>query len=139
MKKKGEESGCKKVTFQRLSAQRKTLQLKRSVQGSDDQGSNHQGSYYQGSNRQGSYHHGSNRQGSYHQGSHHQGSYHQGSDFDGSYEESLCLESSKFNYLDPRITVAWCKKHNVGLEKVFCQKLRDNFKWALDTEEDFVF
>jgi hypothetical protein len=155
MKKKGEESGCKKVTFQRLSAQRETLQLKRSdfqegqnlersVQGSDDQGSNHQGSYYQGSNRQGSYHHGSNRQGSYHQGSHHQGlyhqgSYHQGSDFDGSFEESLCLESSKFNYLDPRITVAWCKKHNVGLEKVFCQKLRDNFKWALDTEEDFVF
>ena len=150
MKKKGEESGCKKVTFQRLSAQRETLQLKRSdfqegqnlersVQGSDDQGSyhqgsNHEGSYHQGSNRQGSYHHGSNRQGSYHQGS-----YHQGSDFDGSFEESLCLESSKFNYLDPRITVAWCKKHNVGLEKVFCQKLRDNFKWALDTEEDFVF
>ena len=135
MKKKGEESGCKKVTFQRLSAQQKTLQLKRSdfqegqdlersVQGSDDQGSDHQGS---------------NHQGSCHQGSDWKGLNHKGSDFDGSYEESLCLESSKFNYLDPRITVAWCKKHNVALEKVFCQKLRDNFKWALYTEEDFVF
>ena len=135
MKKKQEESGCKKVVFQRLSAQRETLQLKRSdfqegqdlersVQGSDDQGSDHQGS---------------NHQGSCHQGSDWKGLNHKGSDFDGSYEESLCLESSKFNYLDPRITVAWCKKHNVGLENVFCQKLRDNFKWALDTEEDFVF
>jgi DNA topoisomerase-1 len=144
MKKKQEESGCKKVVFQRLSAQRETLQLKRSdfqegqdlersVQGSDDQGSDHQGSNHQRSNHQGSCHQGSNHQGSYHQGMNHK------SDCDGSYEESLCLESSKFNYLDPRITVAWCKKHNVDLEKVFCQKLRDNFKWALDTEEDFVF
>ncbi len=159
MKKKQEESGCKKVVFQRLSAQRETLQLKRSdfqegqdlersVQGSDDQGSDHQGSNHQGSYHQGSNHQGSIHQGSYHQGSYHQGSEHYGSnrqemnhkgDCDGSYEESLCLESSKFNYLDPRITVAWCKKHNVDLEKVFCQRLRDNFKWALNTEEDFVF
>ena len=30
---------------------------------------------------------------------------------------------SKINYLDPRITVAWCKKHDVPLEKIFSNTL----------------
>jgi len=54
-------------------------------------------------------------------------------------DENLCLETSKLNYLDPRITIAWCKKNDVELEKVFSNKLRDNFRWSLDTEEQFRF
>ena len=54
-------------------------------------------------------------------------------------DENLCLETSKLNYLDPRITVAWCRKNDVELEKVFSDKLRDNFRWSLDTEEQFRF
>ena len=35
----------------------------------------------------------------------------------------LTADDSKFNYLDPRITVAWCKKHDVPLEKIFSKTL----------------
>ena len=36
------------------------------------------------------------------------------------------------NYLDPRITVAWCKKHELTLSKVFNKSLITKFKWAID-------
>ncbi len=29
--------------------------------------------------------------------------------------KTVALGTSKINYLDPRITVAWCKLHEVGL------------------------
>ena len=32
--------------------------------------------------------------------------------------KTVALGTSKINYLDPRITVAWCKKHEVPMEKV---------------------
>ena len=36
--------------------------------------------------------------------------------------KTVALGTSKINYLDPRITVAWCKRHEVPIEKVnsFC-------------------
>ncbi|CAI7918333.1 unnamed protein product [Closterium sp. NIES-53] len=33
---------------------------------------------------------------------------------------SLSLCTSKINYMDPRITIAWCKRHDVPIEKVCC-------------------
>jgi DNA topoisomerase I len=36
------------------------------------------------------------------------------------------------NYLDPRITVAWCKKFELPLSKVFNKSLITKFKWAID-------
>lgn len=32
--------------------------------------------------------------------------------------KTVALGTSKINYLDPRITVAWCKRHEVPIEKV---------------------
>lgn len=52
---------------------------------------------------------------------------------------NVALGTSKINYMDPRITVAWCKKVNVPLERVFQKTLREKFTWALDVEEDFVW
>merc|ERR1719295_1915067 len=33
--------------------------------------------------------------------------------------KTIALGTSKLNYLDPRISVAWCKKHEVPIEKVY--------------------
>ncbi|KAK6293192.1 hypothetical protein J4Q44_G00366930 [Coregonus suidteri] len=52
----------------------------------------------------------------------------------------IALGTSKLNYLDPRISVAWCRKFNVPIEKIYNKTQRDKFAWAIDmTEEDFQF
>lgn len=33
--------------------------------------------------------------------------------------KEIALGTSKLNYMDPRITVAWCKKNEVPIEKLF--------------------
>jgi DNA topoisomerase-1 len=32
--------------------------------------------------------------------------------------KTVALGTSKINYMDPRITVAWCKRHEVPIERV---------------------
>ncbi|PAV83786.1 hypothetical protein WR25_22946 [Diploscapter pachys] len=46
--------------------------------------------------------------------------------------KQIALGTSKLNYLDPRISIAWCKKFNVPVEKVFNRTQRDKFRWAID-------
>jgi len=54
--------------------------------------------------------------------------------------KTIALGTSKLNYLDPRISVAWCKKHDVPIEKVYNKTQREKFRWAIDmAEADFVF
>ena len=57
--------------------------------------------------------------------------------------KTIALGTSKLNYLDPRISVAWCKKHEVPIEKVYNKTQREKFRWAIDmimnTEEEYVF
>ncbi|XP_020287311.1 DNA topoisomerase 1 isoform X2 [Pseudomyrmex gracilis] len=54
--------------------------------------------------------------------------------------KEIALGTSKLNYLDPRITVAWCKKHNVPIEKIYNKTQRDKFRWAIEMAgPDFVF
>lgn len=54
--------------------------------------------------------------------------------------KEIALGTSKLNYLDPRISVAWCKKWGVGVEKVYNKSQREKFAWAIDmADEDFVF
>ncbi|XP_043120062.1 LOW QUALITY PROTEIN: DNA topoisomerase I, mitochondrial [Puntigrus tetrazona] len=54
--------------------------------------------------------------------------------------KQIALGTSKLNYLDPRISVAWCKNMEVPLDKIYNKTLRDKFAWAIDmTEHDFVF
>ncbi|GMR33925.1 hypothetical protein PMAYCL1PPCAC_04120, partial [Pristionchus mayeri] len=45
--------------------------------------------------------------------------------------KQIALGTSKLNYLDPRITVAWCKKWDVPVEKVFNKTQREKFRWAV--------
>ena len=53
--------------------------------------------------------------------------------------KTTALGTSKLNYIDPRISAAWCKKHDVPLEKIFNKTLRDKFKWALEVDKDWEF
>jgi len=54
--------------------------------------------------------------------------------------KEIALGTSKLNYLDPRISVAWCKKHEVPIEKVYNKTQREKFAWAIDmADEDFDF
>lgn len=53
--------------------------------------------------------------------------------------KNLSLTTSKTNYIDPRITIAFFKKHNLPLEKIFSQTLRDKFFWAMDIPENWTF
>ncbi|KAI3948898.1 hypothetical protein MKX01_022312 [Papaver californicum] len=50
---------------------------------------------------------------------------------------SLC--TSKTNYLDPRISVAWCKRHEVPIEKIYQRTLLAKFAWAMDVDPGFRF
>lgn len=53
--------------------------------------------------------------------------------------KTTALSTSKINYIDPRISVAWCYKHEVPLEKIFNKSLREKFKWALDVDATWKF
>lgn len=46
--------------------------------------------------------------------------------------KDIALGTSKLNYLDPRISVAWSKKHNVPIEKIYSKTQREKFRWAID-------
>jgi DNA topoisomerase-1 len=46
--------------------------------------------------------------------------------------KTIALGTSKLNYLDPRISVAWCKKFGVPIEKIYNKTQRDKFRWAID-------
>jgi len=53
--------------------------------------------------------------------------------------KTVSLTTSKINYIDPRISVAWAKKHGVPIEKVFSKTLREKFPWAMDVDADWQF
>uniref|UniRef100_A0A6M2E0L8 DNA topoisomerase I n=1 Tax=Xenopsylla cheopis TaxID=163159 RepID=A0A6M2E0L8_XENCH len=54
--------------------------------------------------------------------------------------KTIALGTSKLNYLDPRISVAWCKKYGVPIDKVYNKTQRDKFRWAIDmATEDYIF
>lgn len=54
--------------------------------------------------------------------------------------KEVALGTSKINYIDPRLTVVFCKKFNVPIEKFFSKTLREKFQWAVDsTQEDWEF
>lgn len=53
--------------------------------------------------------------------------------------KTTSLGTSKINYIDPRITAAWCKIHGVPIDKMFTKVLRDKFKWAMDVPSEWRF
>ncbi|AMD20144.1 HCL007Cp [Eremothecium sinecaudum] len=48
---------------------------------------------------------------------------------------TVALSTSKISYIDPRLSVAFCKKYNVPLEKVFTKALREKFQWAIESAD----
>lgn len=53
--------------------------------------------------------------------------------------KTVALGTSKINYMDPRITIAWCKRNEVPIEKVFNKSLLNKFHWCMDVESTFRF
>ena len=53
--------------------------------------------------------------------------------------KTVALGTSKINYMDPRITVSWCKRVELPIERVFPMTLRDKFPWAMGATTDFKF
>jgi C-terminal topoisomerase domain len=51
----------------------------------------------------------------------------------------VSLGTSKINYMDPRISVAWCKRNEVPIERIFAKTLRDKFVWAMNVPPDWRF
>lgn len=56
---------------------------------------------------------------------------------------TIALDTSKLNYLDPRISISWCKKQAVDISFVFSETQREKFRWAEDMvkneEKEFLF
>ena len=53
--------------------------------------------------------------------------------------KDVSLGTSKISYIDPRISVAWCKEYDVPIEKVFAKTLVTKFTWAMEVDENFKF
>jgi len=53
--------------------------------------------------------------------------------------KEVALGTSKINYMDPRITVAFCKRMELPIEKVFNKALLDKFPWAMAVSPDYKF
>ncbi|KAJ8376484.1 hypothetical protein SKAU_G00070640 [Synaphobranchus kaupii] len=55
-------------------------------------------------------------------------------------DKQIALGTSKLNYLDPRISIAWCMKMNMSLDKIYSKSQREKFAWAIDmTKANFEF
>merc|ERR1712227_1087423 len=52
--------------------------------------------------------------------------------------KEIALGTSKLNYLDPRITVSWCRKNDVPIEKVYNKTQRGKFAWAIAMVDSMV-
>lgn len=53
--------------------------------------------------------------------------------------KTIALGTSKINYMDPRITVAFCKRFEIPIEKIFNRSLRLKFPWAMFVTKNFTF
>ena len=57
-------------------------------------------------------------------------------------EKSVALGTSKSNYMDPRITVQWCRLHDIDITLIFSKEPLERFVWAVDLVDrtaDFIF
>lgn len=53
--------------------------------------------------------------------------------------KNVSISTSRVNYIDPRVTIAFMKKHNLDIEKIFSKQLVERFRWAFDVDSDFKF
>jgi DNA topoisomerase-1 len=53
--------------------------------------------------------------------------------------KTVALNTSKINYMDPRISVAWAKRNEFPIEKIYSATQRDKFPWAMSEKDSFEF
>lgn len=53
--------------------------------------------------------------------------------------KNISLDTSKTNYIDPRIGIAFMMTHNLPIDKIYSKVLQDRFKWAFTVDKDFKF
>lgn len=55
--------------------------------------------------------------------------------------KSLAASTSKINYIDPRITIAFLKRNDLmdSIDIFFNKSQQNQFEWAMDVDENFVF
>ncbi|CAD7953826.1 unnamed protein product [Amoebophrya sp. A120] len=53
--------------------------------------------------------------------------------------KNVSLTTSKINYMDPRITIAFCKRVNLDVNKVFSKTILQKFPWAMDVVKEYKF
>jgi len=54
-------------------------------------------------------------------------------------EGNIALSTSKVNYIDSRITVAWCKRVDMPIEKIYNKSQLKKFAWAMDVAPEWKF
>lgn len=53
--------------------------------------------------------------------------------------KNISTTTSRDNYIDPRITVAFLKTHNIDFSRAFNENTLNKFRWAIDTDKDWQF
>jgi len=53
--------------------------------------------------------------------------------------KNVALNTSKINYNDPRITIAWAKRNEVPIERLFPKSVREKFPWAMSEDPLYEF
>jgi len=53
--------------------------------------------------------------------------------------KTVALNTSKINYMDPRISVAWAKRNEFPIERIYSATQRDKFPWAMSEKDTFEF
>ena len=53
--------------------------------------------------------------------------------------KDVATGTSKINYIDPRISIAFAKKHNIEISKIFNKLQQRKFAWALKVPEKWKF
>lgn len=51
----------------------------------------------------------------------------------------VSLETSKANYIDPRIIMSYIKRNNIPIEKIYSKTLQEKFKWATSIDKEWRF
>lgn len=54
-------------------------------------------------------------------------------------EQNISTSTSKVNYMDPRIVVAWCKMVEMPIEKMYNKGSLKKFVWSMDTNSEWKF
>ena len=54
-------------------------------------------------------------------------------------DKKIALGTSKINYMDPRITVSWCKLQAVPIDQIFKANLQAKFQWAMNSDPEWKF